>query len=238
MLGCSSPPPPLSPPSLLFLGSLIKAGLSATAAHQGAPRPHLQQHCLLGFPLWCTQPDVYKGTCWKPHTDQVSHHSSVKEKKKSRVKEDQDAAVNWRYCTNEKQWRHMRRDESVFQSGRETGDAVQNTDRASWANTLWSWELHFGHTSRHQDKQALQLAYMCKTGSGSTCKLLSKGLLPLLCLTSALLSFSICTPAHSKHGFPDEHFRCRTFYELLFSSSGYTKLLLTSLNERSCWVFS
>lgn len=44
--------PPLPPPPVL--GPLIKAGLSATAAHQGAPHPHLQQHCLLGVPLWCT----------------------------------------------------------------------------------------------------------------------------------------------------------------------------------------
>ncbi|KAK5870191.1 hypothetical protein PBY51_024846 [Eleginops maclovinus] len=41
---CSPLPPPLLEP-------LIKAGLSATAAHQGAPHPHLQQHCLLGLPL-------------------------------------------------------------------------------------------------------------------------------------------------------------------------------------------
>ncbi|KAG7514470.1 hypothetical protein JOB18_034606 [Solea senegalensis] len=41
---CSPLPPPV-------LGPLIKAGLSATAAHQGAPHPHLQQQCLLGFLL-------------------------------------------------------------------------------------------------------------------------------------------------------------------------------------------
>jgi len=51
------PPPPLLLPLpllLLLLGPLIKAGLSATAAHQGAPHPHLQQHGPLGIPLRCT----------------------------------------------------------------------------------------------------------------------------------------------------------------------------------------
>ncbi|CAB1426533.1 unnamed protein product [Pleuronectes platessa] len=44
--------PPSLPPSLPPVpGLLIKAGLSATAAHQGAPHPHLQQHSLLGVPL-------------------------------------------------------------------------------------------------------------------------------------------------------------------------------------------
>ncbi|MEQ2252233.1 hypothetical protein ILYODFUR_019586 [Ilyodon furcidens] len=59
-------------------------------------------------------------------------------------------------------------------------------------------------TYRQQSKQAPQLC-MCSTVLGSTCRLLSDGLvpklLPLLCLTSPLLSFGICAPnyTHSKH---------------------------------------
>lgn len=61
------PPPPLPPPPPL-LGPLIKAGLSATAAHQGAPHPHLQQHCLLGALLWCTHSHKHTGANAGTHT--------------------------------------------------------------------------------------------------------------------------------------------------------------------------
>lgn len=43
---------------------------------------------------------------------------------------------------------------------------------------IMCWELHFLHTNRHQNKQAPQLACICKTVLGSTCKLLSEGLVP------------------------------------------------------------
>lgn len=63
---------------------------------------------------------------------------------------------------------------------------------------IMRWELHFRHTNRHQNKQAPQLAYTCKTVLSCTCKLLSEALvpelLPLLYLTSKLLLFGMRTP--------------------------------------------
>lgn len=71
---------------------------------------------------------------------------------------------------------------------------------------IMRWELHFPHTNRHQNKQASQLAYICKTVLSCTCKLLSEGpvpkLLPPLYLTSKLLSFGMCTPNYR----PKKHF--------------------------------
>jgi len=62
---------------------------------------------------------------------------------------------------------------------------------------IMRWELRFPHTNRHQNKQAPQLAYTCRAALSSTCELLTEDpvhtLLPLLCLTSKLLS---CGPPH------------------------------------------
>lgn len=90
---------------------------------------------------------------------------------------------------------------------------------------IMCWELHFLHTNRHQNKQAPQLACICKTVLGSTCKLLSEGLvpklLPLLCLTSKFLSSGMSTPnyRHKKgFGLPSsgtESILVHNFYNLL-----------------------
>lgn len=110
---------------------------------------------------------------------------------------------------------------------------------------IMRWELHFQHTNRHQNKQAPQLAYMCTTVLSSTCKLLSAGLvpklLPLLYLTSKLLSFGMCTPNYrqKKHfGLPSrgtESIPVQHFYKLLCFTHHCCKCLLTSLLCLSRW---
>lgn len=114
---------------------------------------------------------------------------------------------------------------------------------------IMRWELHFPHTNRHQNKQAPQLAYICMSVLSSTCKLLSEGLvpklLPLLYLTSKLLSFGMCTPnyRHKKHfGLPSrdtESIPVLNFYELLCFTQRGSNCLLTSFLclflMKRCW---
>lgn len=114
---------------------------------------------------------------------------------------------------------------------------------------IMRWELHFPHTNRHQNKQAPQLAYICRTALTSTCKLLSEGLvpklLPLLYLTSKLLSFGMCTPnyRHKKHfGLPFqrhwEHSSAEFSQTLLLYSSWrqtFVDFFSLSLWMESCW---
>ncbi len=113
---------------------------------------------------------------------------------------------------------------------------------------IMRWELHFPHTNRHQNKQAPQLAYICRTVLSCTCKLLSEGLvpklLPLLYLTSKLLSFGMCTPNYrqKKHfGLPSrgtESIPVQTFYKLMFYSSWqqmFVDLFSLSFLMERCW---
>ena len=110
---------------------------------------------------------------------------------------------------------------------------------------IMCWELHFPHTNRHQNKQAAQLAYTCRTVRGSTCKLLSEGLvpelLPPLYFTSKLLSFCMCTPnyRHKKHfGLPSrgcENVPLQNLYKLLCFSHGGGRQMFVSFLCLSCW---
>lgn len=110
---------------------------------------------------------------------------------------------------------------------------------------IMRWELHFPHTNRHQNKQAPQLAYICRTVLSSTCKLLSEGLvpelLPLLYLTSKLLSFGMCTPnyRHKKHfGLPSRgtgSIPVQDFHKLFYFTYRGGKCLLTSFLCLSWW---
>lgn len=76
------PSPHFLLPLLFFLlppplGLLIKAGLSATVAHRGAPHSHLQQHRLLGVPLWCTHGHKHKGAKTKDPTHRFPRGSRL-----------------------------------------------------------------------------------------------------------------------------------------------------------------
>lgn len=82
---------PLSP--LPLLRPLIKAGLPATAAHQGAPHPHLQQHRLLDVPLSWTH--MGASTPWQtthryhpptPRTHKHTHKAWVSKEPAHRVR--------------------------------------------------------------------------------------------------------------------------------------------------------